>query len=99
MGTNGTGCTEWERDFDEKTEQPVTVIPFKAQEYTATPFEANGFTASGTLCGHVDLALPHGKTYQLSPDEVRDLIMILRSAVDDVLQNSNPLTDPRIIDR
>lgn len=22
MGTNSTGCTEWERDFDPKTEQP-----------------------------------------------------------------------------
>lgn len=23
MGTNSTGCTEWERDFDHKTEQPA----------------------------------------------------------------------------
>lgn len=22
MGTNSTGCTEWERDFDHQTEQP-----------------------------------------------------------------------------
>jgi hypothetical protein len=24
MGTNSTGCTEWERDFDPVTEQPMT---------------------------------------------------------------------------
>lgn len=24
MGTNSTGCTEWERDFDPVTEQPIT---------------------------------------------------------------------------
>lgn len=25
MGTNSTHCTEWERDFDPKTEQPIIV--------------------------------------------------------------------------
>ena len=24
MGTNSTGCTEWERDYDPVTEQPMT---------------------------------------------------------------------------
>ena len=27
MGTNSTGCTEWERDFDPVTEQP-TCCPY-----------------------------------------------------------------------
>lgn len=26
MGTNSTGCTEWERDFDSKTEQPFSPV-------------------------------------------------------------------------
>jgi hypothetical protein len=25
MGTNGVGCTEWERDYDPVTEQPTEV--------------------------------------------------------------------------
>jgi hypothetical protein len=27
MGTNPTGCTEWERDYDPITEQPMTQKP------------------------------------------------------------------------
>jgi hypothetical protein len=34
MGTNSTGCTEWERDYDAVTEQPLT----KHQDWiTGTP--------------------------------------------------------------
>lgn len=36
MGTNSVGCTEWERDFDSKTEQPFS--PVKAR-WSAPPFD------------------------------------------------------------
>lgn len=36
MGTNGTGCSEWERDFDPKTEQPFS--PVKAR-WSAPPVD------------------------------------------------------------
>lgn len=45
MGTNSTGCAEWERDFDSITEQPYRpgavmtfdLEPIKARAETATP--------------------------------------------------------------
>jgi hypothetical protein len=36
MGTNSTGCTEWERDFDPKTEQPRVTAKFEKQRFGAT---------------------------------------------------------------
>lgn len=69
--------------------------------YTAKSFSARTgpgeFSCSGTLCGHIDLATPEGLTYPLSPDEVFALIHALQNSREDVLQNSRPLSDPRII--
>lgn len=36
MGTNSIGCTEWERDFDPKTEQPRVTAKFEKQRFGAT---------------------------------------------------------------
>lgn len=76
----------------------MTVIPFKPKLYEAKRFEAGGFAASGTLCGHIDFVVPRGLTYVLSPDEIADLIGVLQGARADVLANSDPLHDPRIVD-
>lgn len=35
MGTNSTGCTEWERDFDSETEQPQADDANSAQQLVA----------------------------------------------------------------
>lgn len=33
MGTNSTGCTEWERDFDPQTERPQVADLFQRPAY------------------------------------------------------------------
>jgi hypothetical protein len=75
------------------------VVPLD-RGYRAKPFRAETiygtFHVSGTLCGHVDVAVPQGKTLALSPDEVDALILALRLARSDVLQNSRPFDDPRL---
>jgi hypothetical protein len=73
----------------------------RADLYAAKPFSAQTafgkFQASGTLCGHVDFAGPFKGTYDLSPDEVLSLIVMLQNARADVLKNSRPFNDPRLV--
>lgn len=74
------------------------IVPFRPRMYEAKRFVAGDFEASGTLCGHIDFVVPLGKTYSLSPDEALALIAILQGVREDVLNNSDPLHDPRIFD-
>lgn len=75
------------------------IVPFKPKLYEAKRFAAGGFEASGTLCGHIDFVVPSGGTHVLSPDEALAVIAMLQGAREDVLANSDPLHDPRIVDR
>ena len=80
----------------------MNVVPFNAPRlYAARRFEARTiagqFAASGTLCGHVDFVGPFKGTYTLSPDEILSIIIMLQQARADVLSNSEPLSDPRIV--
>jgi hypothetical protein len=62
MGTNPTGCTEWERDFDPMTEQP-------------TPSGTDAFTlAENARVKRVDMAIAQ----QLSASIARNSRMIMR---------------------
>ena len=79
------------------------IVPFKPREYTATSFRCSSiygeFVASGTLCGNVDFVVPQtGFVLNLSIDEIDHLIEILNMARKDVVENSNPYGDPRILD-
>ena len=78
----------------------MSIVQFKPREYTAKQFtaEVGGkvWLFSGTLCGAVDMATPDG-TWCLTPDEILHVIAALQSARDDVLQNSNPNSDPRLL--
>ena len=71
------------------------------EEYEAKLFVVDTvygeFKIAGTLCGAIDIALPIGKTMTLTPNEVRSLIIALTNSRDDVLQNSRPFSDPRLI--
>lgn len=77
------------------------VISFRPALYEAKAFraetEAGQWEASGTLCGHIDFVGPFAGTYVLSPDEVLALIVMLQGARADILENSDPLDDPRLI--
>lgn len=80
------------------------VVPFKPRLYDAKRFTARtgcgDFAASGTFCGNIDFVGPFDdRTYPLSPDEVLALINMLKQARQDVLDQSDPLHDPRIVDR
>ena len=70
--------------------------------YRAKPFRAGtvygDFRVSGTLCGHIDVAVPQGNTLALTPDEADALIRALTDARRDVLANSDPFNDPRIVE-
>ena len=76
------------------------IVPFAAPLYSAKQFTAQvdgkEWLFSGTLCGNVDMATTAG-TFCLTPREVRAIIAALQSAQMDVLQNSNPNGDPRIV--
>jgi hypothetical protein len=78
------------------------VIQLRPRSYTAKPFRAETvygvFHVSGTLCGHIDVALPQGKTLALSPNEVLALVQALQGAREDVVNNSRPFDDPRLIE-
>jgi hypothetical protein len=78
------------------------VVPLRGALYEAKQFSAQTaagkFLASGTLCGCIDFAGPFNGTYALSPDEVLSLIVALQNAREDVLRNSRPLSDPRLVD-
>jgi hypothetical protein len=79
------------------------VVPFRPLLYEAKSFEADTafgkFAASGTLCGHIDFVGPFRGTYALSPDEASRLIAMLQQARADVLSNSDPLHDPRLVEK
>lgn len=78
------------------------VVEFRPKEYTAKPFTAatiyGEFKISGTLCGSIDLAIPQSVTLAITPDEALSIIRALTAAREDVLENSRPFDDPRIID-
>ena len=82
----------------------MPVVPFKPlKSYVAKAFAAHtefgNFGASGTLCGHIDFVGPWQGSYPLSPDEALAIIVALQQSRADVLNNADPLSDPRIIDR
>lgn len=78
----------------------MSVVQFKPKEYAAKQFTATvdgkDWLFSGTLCGGVDMATSAG-TFCLTPDEIPCVIAALQSARQDVLENSNPNGDPRIV--
>ena len=45
------------------------------------------FKIAGTLDGFIDLAIPQGKTLQLTPEEARTLAAQLQSSVEDIEKN------------
>lgn len=81
----------------------MTIIPFRPPLYEAKSFKAQTFygqwQASGTLCGHIDFVGPFNGTYSLSPDDLLSVIIMLQRARQDVLDNSDPEHDPRIVER
>lgn len=81
----------------------MTVVPFPQRLYEAKEFRANSsfgeFIAAGTLCGHIDFVGPWGCSYPLSPNEALAVIVMLQRARADVLENSDPDGDPRLVSR
>lgn len=79
----------------------MTIVPFSKPLYTAEEFrvetEIGLFRLSGTLCGHIDFVGPWKGTLCLSPEEAFLLGHALLAARKDVLQNSDPLHDPRLV--
>lgn len=79
----------------------MNIVPFAPKLYEAKEFvartEAGRFTASGTLCGHIDFTGPFKGTFVLSPNEVGAIILMLKAAMMDVIENSDPLHDPRLV--
>lgn len=79
------------------------VVALRPALYEAKRFEAitvyGPFAASGTLCGHIDFVGPFAGCYSLSPDEALAIIVMLQRARGDVLENSDPTHDPRIISK
>ena len=80
----------------------MNIVNLRPPLYEAKVFEARTgvgrFGASGTLCGHIDFVGPFRGSYPISPDEALKIIVMLQGARADVLNNSNPLHDPRIVD-
>lgn len=79
----------------------AAVIPFKRTLYDAALFRVQTvfgeFVAAGTLCGHIDFVVPGEGTYPLSPNEALALATMLQQSRTDVLINSEPAHDPRIV--
>lgn len=79
----------------------MNIVPFAPKLYEAKEFmartEAGRFTASGTLCGHIDFTGPFKGTFVLSPEEAIEIIQMLQGAITDALDNSDPLHDPRLV--
>jgi hypothetical protein len=73
-----------------------SVVPLRRREYTAKQFESGHYKVSGTLCGAIDISDGH-RTHCLTPDEVAGFIAILHAARADVLSNSDPYNDPRVV--
>ena len=74
------------------------VFELKPTLYNAKIFRVQGWTISGTLCGHIDVATPDAGIYVMSPGELQDLIVGLTQSRLDVLAHSNPMSDPRLYD-
>lgn len=78
-----------------------TVVSLRPKLYSAKLFRADtsfgSFSASGTLCGHIDFTCPFKGSYPILPDEALALIAMLTQARTDVLENSVPEHDPRLI--
>ena len=80
------------------------VLPFRQKLYEAKQFwvfvgeSGEQFKMSGTLCGCIDLAVPNGPTFCLTPDEATMLAQALLEATKDVVNNSDPNNDPRLYD-
>jgi hypothetical protein len=72
-------------------------LSYEAKRFTASTVFGI-FEASGTLCGHIDIVGPFAGTYALSPDELLDVIVMLQQARADVLEHSDPLHDPRLME-
>lgn len=66
---------------------PNNVLRFPPRTYCAKLFEANDFKVAGTLDGYIDFAVPGYKTFQLSMNEINDLVSALNDAVADVRSN------------
>jgi len=77
------------------------IVQLRPALYEATAFTANTefgqFKAVGTLCGRIDFVGPWKGSYPLSPDEALAVIVMLQQARADVLSNSDPMHDPRLI--
>ena len=80
----------------------MNIVLLRLPLYEAKIFRAvtedGEYLASGTLCGHIDFVGPWKGTYLLSPDEALSIITMLQQARADVLNNSDPFHDPRIVE-
>lgn len=78
------------------------IIELHSQLYEAKAFKATTrygeWKASGTICGNIDFIGPFKGNYNMSPDEMQSIIIMLQNAREDVLVNSRPYSDPRIVD-
>lgn len=76
------------------------IIQLQPALYYAKEFHADTafglFAASGTICGRIDFIGPFEGSYPLSVDEISALIVMLQNARSDVVDNSSPLSDPRL---
>ena len=74
------------------------IVQFKPREYTAKQFTSGQFEMSGTLCGNVDFTDGVSGTWCLTVPDLDHLIASLRAVREDVVNNSQPFTDKRIVD-
>jgi hypothetical protein len=74
----------------------MSIVPFRSPEYVAKVFKSGPFTASGTLCGCVDFT-DGVRTWCMTVPELDALVAMLEYARADVVKNSRPFTDPRIV--
>lgn len=77
------------------------VVQLRRKFYEAKAFKAQtvygDFQASGTICGSIDFIGPFAGCYTVTPDEALAMIIMLKNARADVLDNSDPMGDPRIV--
>ena len=81
------------------------IIPFPVDRglYSAKAFSADvgtsRFEISGTLCGCIDMAVPGGPTFNMTPHEAWSLARAILASRQDVLEGGHPDSDPRLIDQ
>ena len=68
MGTNSTGCTEWERDFDPITEQPI-------REKTGMSDRVNVSYCANSIAEALHVALKAKRISKIGIDEIRSAII------------------------